>query len=70
MSNTKKINYQKLTDELDSILEQLQSGDIGVDTALDAYQRGLKTIEELQIYLKGAENKITELKAKFSDLAS
>lgn len=70
MSNTKKINYQKLTDELDSILEQLQSGDIGVDAALDAYERGLKITEELQIYLKGTENKITELKAKFSDLAS
>ena len=70
MANTKKINYQKLTDELDSILEQLQSGDIGVDAALDAYERGLKITEALQIYLKGAENKITELKAKFSDLTS
>jgi exodeoxyribonuclease VII small subunit len=47
------------------VLGELQRDDLGVDAALKHYQRGLELVQQLEAYLKTAENKVTELKAKF-----
>jgi exodeoxyribonuclease VII small subunit len=57
--------YQILKTELDAVLTDLQREDLDVDQALDHYQRGLELVRQLETYLKGAENKLTELKAPF-----
>ena len=61
---TKKTDYKALRTELDDILEQLQSGDIHIDQAVPAYERGMKLVAELENYLKTAENRIEEIQAK------
>lgn len=61
------INYQELKNELDGIMLSLQQDDLDVDKALEYYQRGLELVQKLEAYLKDAENKIVEIKAKFSD---
>jgi exodeoxyribonuclease VII small subunit len=61
-----ELNYQELKDELDEIMILLQQEDLDVDKALEHYQRGLQLVQQLESYLKDAENKITEIKAKFS----
>jgi len=58
--------YQQLSDELETIMLELQREDLDIDAALVHYQRGLELIGQLETYLKTAENKVTELKAKFS----
>lgn len=63
---SKKINYQKLQAELDEIMRQLQREDISVDEALKAYERGLAIVKELEQYLGQAENRVREIKAKFT----
>jgi exodeoxyribonuclease VII small subunit len=63
MSN-KKLDYQALSAELDEILARLQSGEVNIDEALPAYERGMALVKELETYLKTAENQVTELKAK------
>lgn len=60
-------DYQTLNEELQAILGKLQSGEITIDEALPAYERGQQLITELEKYLKTAENKITELQAKLQD---
>jgi len=60
------VNYQQLTTELDSIMAELQRQDLDVDAALKHYQRGLELVEQLERYLKTAENQVTELKTKFN----
>jgi exodeoxyribonuclease VII small subunit len=60
-----EINYEALKAELDAILADLQRDDLDVDTALRSYQRGLELTRQLETYLKTAENKVSELKAKF-----
>ncbi len=66
MTMTKKlatdIDAADLSQELDDILSKLQAEDINVDTALELYQRGITVTEQLETYLKTAENKITKLK--------
>jgi exodeoxyribonuclease VII small subunit len=58
-------NYQELKAELDSIMAKLQAEDLDVDEALKLYQRGLELVQELDSYLKTAENTVQELKARF-----
>jgi exodeoxyribonuclease VII small subunit len=57
-------NYETLKAELDTIMAELQREDLGVDAALRHYQRGLDLVRRMEDYLKTAENKIIELKAK------
>ena len=58
--------YKKLSDELDGLLIELQSGDLDIDEAVKKYQRGMEIVTELQKYLKEAENKVKKVKADFS----
>lgn len=51
-------DYTKLNQELDKLITDLQSGELSIDEALKAYERGQAIIKELQAYLKTAENKV------------
>ena len=62
--STKQPDYRALNDELDEILSKLQSGELSIDEAMPAYERGIALVKELEKHLKTAEHKITELKAK------
>lgn len=61
-----EVNYEELKSELDDIMLALQQEDLDVDKAIEYYQRGLELVQSLEKYLKTAENRITELKAKFN----
>ncbi len=63
---TGKIDYKKLSAELDEILAKLQSSDIDVDEAIKVYERGMQVSQQLETYLKTAENKITKIKTEQS----
>ncbi len=66
MAESKAIDYRKLSNQLDEILEQLQSGEIDIDDAIAQYGRGMEIVEQLQKYLKEAQNKVTKIKKDFS----
>jgi len=65
MASKKPLNYQKLNGELDEILNRLQGGKLDIDEASKQYERGMKIVEVLQTYLKGAQNKVTKIKKSF-----
>ncbi len=58
-----KPRYEELKAELDNIVEQLQADDVDVDAALSLYKRGREIVEQLQEYLKTAENTVHHLDA-------
>lgn len=62
---TKHTNYRDLSNELDGILARLQAGELDIDEAVKLYERGMTVIEELESYLRSAENKVTKIKASF-----
>lgn len=68
MATTKKttIDYTTLKTELDSVMLELQREDLDVDAALRHYERGLELVRQLEQYLKTAENRVVQLKAKFN----
>ena len=59
----KKTDYLTLSRELDSVLATLQQDNLDVDTAMAAYEQGLKLVAEIEQYLKQAENTVTKLQA-------
>ena len=59
----KQADYKTLKQELNTVLESLQSDETDIDTALQGYEKGLLLIGQLEDYLKTAENKIISLKA-------
>lgn len=59
----KNIDYKQLSSELDSVLDKLQAGDVDVDEAVKLYERGMEITEQLESYLKQAENTVTKIKA-------
>ncbi len=63
--STKKPGYEELRRELDTILDDLQSGSLDIDQALEKYKRGLELVKQLEKYLDTAENTVRELKARF-----
>lgn len=58
MAGKKTTDFRALNDELEQIMDKFQADDIDVDKAIGLYERAQKIIEELEVYLKGAENKI------------
>lgn len=64
--NAKKSDYKALNTELDEILLNLQSEDLDVDEAVKLYERGIDITQELENYLKEAQNKVSKIKADFS----
>jgi exodeoxyribonuclease VII small subunit len=65
MTAKQDIDYRKLSNELDAILEELQTADLDIDEAVKKYERGMKIAEQLEAYLKTAENKVAKVKASF-----
>lgn len=60
------IDYVSLKADLDVVMAELQREDLDVDIALTQYERGLELVAQLEKYLITAENRVTELKARFS----
>lgn len=58
---TKK-SYKQLQEELDDLLEQLQSEELDIDKALILHKEGEKLVAELETYLAEAKNEIKHLK--------
>ncbi|MEO8104794.1 MAG: exodeoxyribonuclease VII small subunit [Candidatus Saccharibacteria bacterium] len=66
VTSKKTVDYASLKAELDGVLVEIQREDLDVDVALKQYERGLELVQQLEKYLTTAENRVTELKARFS----
>ena len=60
-------DYQQLNDQLTSLLDWFETGDVNLDEAAAKYEEALKLINQMEEYLKTAENKIKKISAKFED---
>ncbi len=61
------LNYRKLNNELDDIVDKLQNADLDIDESLKLYERGMEIVRQLQAYLKDNQNRVTKIKKKFTD---
>jgi exodeoxyribonuclease VII small subunit len=60
----KELDYRTLSDELDTLLADLQRSDIQVDEAMKLYEQGLALIKKLEDRLEQAENELVTLRSQ------
>jgi len=56
--------YAQLAGELQAIIDWFESDDVDLDEAVQKYQAANKLVEELEKYLKTAENHIKKVAKK------
>lgn len=59
------MNYKQMSENLDVVISQLQSGDVSLDDAVEKYKEASQLIKKMQTYLEKTENKIKKIKADF-----
>ncbi len=56
------IPYEKARDELAEIVEQLESGEVGLEESLKLWERGEELVKVCQQWLDGAKARIAKAK--------
>ena len=59
MANT--TTFEKSVEQLDAIVERMESGELSLDESLKLFEKGVKLTRECQKTLADAENKIEQL---------
>ena len=60
-------SYQDMQSQLNEILDWFEGSEINLDEAVDKYEQAMKLIEEMETYLKSAQNKIKKIAVKFDE---
>ena len=58
MASAKKINLEKSLADLENLVEDLESGDLPLETAMKKFEEGIKLTRGCQTALKEAEQKV------------
>ena len=58
MAAAKKINLEKSLADLEELVEELESGDLPLETAMKKFEEGIKLTRGCQSALKEAEQKV------------
>jgi exodeoxyribonuclease VII small subunit len=61
MAAAKKINLEKSLADLEELVEELESGDLPLETAMKKFEEGIKLTRGCQTALKEAEQKVAIL---------
>ena len=70
MTKEKKTTFEQALGKLEAIVEQIESGEIGLEESIARYEEGITLIKQCRTILDAAEKKIQLLaKAEGGDLA-
>lgn len=58
MSDSKPINLEKSLADLETLVEELESGDLPLDKAMKKFEQGINLTRNCQTALKDAEQKV------------
>jgi exodeoxyribonuclease VII small subunit len=58
MSAKKPPNLEKSLEQLESLIDELESGDLPLDTAMKKFEEGIKLTRSCQSALKDAEQRV------------
>ncbi|MEO1534912.1 MAG: exodeoxyribonuclease VII small subunit [Planctomycetota bacterium] len=56
--------------ELESLIDQIESGEIGLEASIDAYEKGVSIIESCRGLLASAEQRVEELTERLANDSS
>ena len=58
-----EIRYEDLVEELESIVDRIESGEIGLEESIKGYEEGMGLVKRARTILDRAEQRIVELNA-------
>ena len=61
MTEKKNNNFETALDELEDIVDQLESGDLSIEESLKSFKKGIKLTRQCQKQLSEAELKVQKL---------
>ena len=61
MNKKVDVNFEKALDELESIVEDLESGDLSLEDSLKPFEKGIKLARKCQEQLSKAELQVQKL---------
>ncbi len=62
-AKTDKLGFEDAIEQLEELIEQIESGEIGLEESLKRYEQGSALIKRCRAILDGAQAKIAELTA-------
>jgi len=62
--------YEALIDQLETIVDRIESGEIGLEESIKGYEEGIGLIKRARLILDRAEQRIVELNADEIDAES
>lgn len=63
---TKPIDFEQAMQDLETLVQELEKGELSLDAAIKTYERGIKLSRLCQQYLAKAEQKIETLQNEYS----
>ena len=57
----KTLDFEQSLEALEAVVEEMESGDLSLDAALKAFEKGVKLTQECQLALTEAEQKVAIL---------
>ena len=60
-SSDKPVKFEEAVEQLEAIIDRIESGEIGLEDCLTQYERGMQLINQCRGILTKAEQKIAEL---------
>lgn len=62
MAKTRKpVNFEQALDQLEALVDDMESGDLSLEDSLKAFEQGIKLTRECQAALTSAEQKVQML---------
>lgn len=61
MARKKAVNFEEALEELESLVEQMEDGDLSLEESLAAFEKGVRLARECQEALKAAEQRVQVL---------
>ncbi len=58
-----ELRYEELIDQLETIVDRIESGEIGLDESIKGYEEGIGLVKRARGILDRAEQRIIELNA-------
>ncbi len=60
-SDDKSVDFEESLGEVEGIVSQLESGELGLTASLQKYEQGIRELKQCQTLLDAAEQKISQL---------
>lgn len=70
MARAKSVNFEKTLEQLETLVEDMETGELSLEESLKAFEKGIKLTRDCQQALQNAEQKVRLLMSENNELIS